>query len=413
MKQVDLHFNKLTKDTIDRLDNWSVNNGFKGWDPYDIQGSNFWMKMEAVRPVILMKILRRIVFIFTQVCPKVSRKMLNIKPAINAKGMGLMLSGYSNLYISSNDKNYLLSAKKYAKWLINNQSKGFAGISWGYPFDWLSPLLIPKNTPSAVVTSIVGDGFYSLYKATGDIDYLEICNQISIFFTTSLNETLICEDRQLRCYSYTPIDDYKVHNANLFVGEFLIRIGKEIDNKEFIQKGIECGNFAISEQHADGYIPYWALEQTQKYSHNRIHTDHYHSGFEIRMLYSIYKLLGDDRFHRSYRKYFDWYNENMYEHGYIPKYTIQSKYPINVHTCAEAILCQAALLNDHKENKDKLSRLIPWVLSEMEFKQGAYIHTISKTFFGVKIRSKLEMMRWGQAWMFRALSEVKLREMDD
>lgn len=395
-------------ETIKRLDAWIEQNGWRGWDPYDIKEIPLVWKLESLPPLLLVKIIRKVTFSLIDLCPLGARKVLKIRPLVNPKGMGLFLAGYCNLFDTTGKKRYLEKAKECARWLIMNQNTGYSGCSWGYPFDWQSPIIIPKGTPSSIATATVGDGFYLLYKCTGDEEFLSICENICNFFLNDLKITY--RDPDALCYSYTPLDDYQVHNTNLFIGEFLSRIGKETGNENWVEQGVRCGNFALKEQRPEGYLPYWGLKQTDIYSNGIIHTDHYHSGFEIRMLYGIWKNTEDERFREAYVKYFEWYLKNMFEDdGIIPKLTPDSKYPIDIHSCAEAILCQATLVQDHPEQKQHLEKTLEWVIRTMEYGEGTYTHMLRKIPFMGELCVNIPMIRWGQAWMLRALSEVCLK----
>ncbi|HIC99853.1 MAG TPA: hypothetical protein EYP05_00730 [Piscirickettsiaceae bacterium] len=254
--------------SINGLSNWIEKNGYAGWDPYDIKGLDISLKIQQLGDKNLFgKIIRKGYFSFTDLFPNVSRKLLNVRPLENAKGIGLVLTSYSKLYKITQNEVYLEKALKYANWLDKNRCKSYIGYNWGYPFDWQSAIFIPRGTPSSVVTYTVGNGFYELYKVTNDKKYLDICIGICEFFTKELNITY--EDDNRICHSYTPIDDYQVHNANLFVGEFLVKIGKKTNNEEWISRGVKCANFAISQQQKKGFIPYWGLEQTNKYSNGK------------------------------------------------------------------------------------------------------------------------------------------------
>ena len=127
---------------------------------------------------------------------------------------------------------------------------------------------------------MIGDSLHKLYLHTKDEKILKLCEDICDFCIKGLNKTF--NDGKSICFSYTPLDDYQVHNTNLFIGEFLTRIGKIINNKKFYEIGLKCGNFSLREQQSEGFLPYWGLEQTDKYSDGNIHVDHYHSGYEIR-----------------------------------------------------------------------------------------------------------------------------------
>ena len=384
---------------IKKLDIWFEKQNFKGWDPYDIKGLDISLKIQRLgNKSFFGKVIRKLYFDFTDLFPNISRKFLNIKPLENAKGVGLVLTSYSKLYKITNDKTYLKKALKYVDWLEKNRGTKYAGYNWGYPFDWQSAVFIPKGTPSSVVTYTVGNGFYELYKATNEKKYLDICIGICEFFTKDLNITY--KNNNKICHSYTPLDDYQVHNANLFVGEFLVKIGKEINKKEWIDRGIKCANFAISQQQEEGFIPYWGLEQTNEYSSGNIRNDHYHMGFEIRMLYSIWKMIDLEYIKNSWQKYFDFYLNNMFNNKGIPKLTKDSYYPVNIHSIAESIFCLSTLNEYYRNLDDKIVKIIKFAQEELEFKKGEYCYLVKKLSLFGEYKLKIPMYRWGQAWMF-------------
>ena len=392
-------------EAIQRLDSWIRRNGWSGWDPYDIKENRFISKIVKLSPILPNKIIRKFLFAAIDLCPLSARKILDIRPRVNAKGMGLFLAGYAQLYKVTAQDEYLKKAHECADWLIQNRCSSYSGWSWGYPFDWQSIRFIPKDTPSSVVTSAIGDGFFLLYQATSDPRFLNICREICSFFGENLNITY--KKNGAVCYSYTPLDNYQVHNANLFVGEFLTRIGREIGDDQLVEQGVRCGNFALQEQQPEGYLPYWGLAQTKTHSGGRIRTDHYHSGFEIRMLYSLWKNTEHKDFQKGYQKYYQWYLKNMFLMDHIPKMTPHNLYPINIHSCAEALLCQSTLLPDHPERFAQIQRTVDWIIKKMEYMPGQYIYLIRNLSFGGKWKTKIPYIRWGQAWMFRALCELQ------
>ena len=392
------------RDAINRLDSWVNMNGWSGWDPYDVKDKISTSRWGSQLDKRINKIFQKILFELEDLFPLSARKIFKVKPKINAKAMGLFLASYGNIYQATGQKKYLLKAHKCADWLFQNRVQQYRGCCWGYPFDWQSINYFPKNTPSSVVSATCGDAFFILYKITDDPKLLEICIKICVFFIESLKITH--EDQHALCYSYTPKDDYQVHNANLFVGEYLVRIGKEINDDFLIDRGIKCGYFALKEQQTEGYLPYWGLAQTNSHGSGKLRTDHYHSGFEIRMLYKLWKHTGLEAFHSGYVKYFDWYLRNMFISECIPKMTPNALYPVNIHSCAEALLCQATLLPDHPDRLSTVMRSANWVLSKMEYAPGQYTYLIKRYPVLGELRIDFPMIRWGQAWMLRAYSEL-------
>ena len=94
--------------------------------------------------------------------------------------------------------------------------------------------------------------------------------------------------------------------------------------------------------------------------------------------------------------------------------TPDKMYPVNIHSCAEAILCQATLLHDYPERLEYILRAVDWINEKMEYKPGQYAYLIKKTPFIDEIRVKIPMIRWGQAWIFKAYCELlsRIKESD-
>jgi len=388
------------KSSLTNLINWIERNGWSGYDPYDIQPPSLFFQKK------LSPLKRPIIKIFTGISkfsPIFFRNIFGIKKKINSNAMGLFAEGYLNLFLALKKEKYLDKAEECFNWVEHNYSKGYSGYCWGYPFDWASKIFIPKNTPSAVVSAICGKSFWEYYQYTRDEKYLKICKSICNFFLKNLNIDKFSEDKI--CFSYTPLDHFHVHNANLFVAEFLIKIGKEIKNQEFIDCGLKALNYALSEQNENGSICYWGKDQEK-----RCYIDHYHSGFAIRSLYSIWKLTGDEKIHKAVSRYYNFYLNNFFKSKTIPKITPTSIYPIDIHACAEAILCNGLLQGNFPKGKEYLENSIKWVIENMQTKEGWFIYRI-ENIEGIKWGVKIPYIRWGQAWMLNALSYVLLNKL--
>ncbi len=399
-----IELKKNAVEAINRLDRWIDKSGYCGWDPYDIKSKRLFIRPNNLLARPHRLVARKILDCCHDFCPIAARRICGVVPETNAKTIGLLMSAYVDIFSSTRDQHYLSRAIDLVPWLLENRNEEYSGCSWGYPFDWQSVRFIPRGTPSSVVTAVIGDGLHSLYTVTRDRQYLDFCTAICEFFLENLSKTVSTEDHL--CFSYTPIDDYRIHNSNLFVGEFLVRIGKEIDDSTYIDTGIKCGNFALSEQFDDGYLPYWSRSQTESHSGGKIHVDHYHSGFEIRSLHSLWKMSGLKEYQNAYRRYYDWYQKNMFtEHGLV-KFSPDSYYPVNIHSVAEAILCQSILLDDHPGRLPYIDNLLSWTIENLEYSPGEFTYLIKRKPLLGEVNLRIPMMRWGQAWMFRALSAL-------
>lgn len=393
-------------DSVAKLDRWIERNGWAGHDPYDIKGHPWILNLVRNRNQNrASRLIRGSLLLSVEVFPQAFRKLLRIKKETNAKAMGLFASAYLELYRQLKSDNFLHKAYECLKWLEQNRSRGYAGISWGLPFDWQSVIFIPKRTPVTSVTVICGDAFWDFYKFTGDRKYLSTCETICNFLINGLNIDYVNADEI--CFSYTPIDTFHIHNGNLFAAEFLIRVGKESNNEEFYEHGIKALNYSLNAQNKDGSFYYWALSEKDicNISDSTLkNIDHYHTGFVLRSLYSIYKRTGDKRVLEALSKGYQFYRDRLFEDKRVPKFKPDSTYPINIHSCAEAILCMSTLSDLFPDSLEYAQNVFLWTKENMQTREGWFIYMILNI-KGVRWKIKFPYIRWGQAWMMRAISQ--------
>jgi len=388
-------------ESIHKLDSWIEANGWAGYDPYDIKGHPWILgPTHNQNQNQASRTMRGGILLGAEFFPQASRKLLRIKKQINAKAMGLFATAYLILYQQSKKETYIQKAYECINWLWDNTSQGYTGKCWGYPFDWQSLILIPRGTPSVVVSSTCGEAFWNFYQLTGDRKYLDVCQDICEFFVTNFNIDYVHEDKI--CFSYTPIDRFHVHNANLFAAAFLIKVGKELNREGFYQHGIKALNYTLDAQNEDGSFYYWALSDGVAYNipEATLKTiDHYHTGFVLRSLYSIYKNTNADRVLETLTKGYQFYRDNLFKDKRVPKLKPDSIYPINIHSCAEAILCMSTLNDLFPDAMGYAQNAFSWTRDNMQGKDGHfyYMKTEGKV-------NKIPYIRWGQAWMMRALS---------
>jgi hypothetical protein len=393
----------------EKLINWIENEGYSGYDPYDIKGTSLFLNLRRLdsKYSIPLKVFRRLIFSMEYKYPLFMRKLLKVKKEINAKAMGLFASAYLNLYKAFGDESYLTKAKNCLDWLENNPSNGYKGLCWGYPFDWQSLVFIARGTPSSVVSNNVGNAFFKFYKITNDKKYMDICRSICEFFLNDLNIDVISEDKI--CFSYTPLDYMHVHNTNLLIAEFLIKVGTEIEDKSFIEYGIRAVNYTLNQQNQEGAFYYFGSEDKAQYNLPEVSlkkVDHYHTGFVLRSLISIMECMEIKGGCEALDKGYYYYKNNLFEKEVIPKLTPQNIYPINIHSCSEAISCLSKLSKRFPESLEMAERVTRWTIQNMQDKKGYFYYMIYSKGKVVKI----PYIRWAQAWMLFALSTYLYEE---
>ena len=78
--------------------------------------------------------------------------------------------------------------------------------------------------------------------------------------------------------------------------------------------------------------------------------------------------------------------------------------PINIIPVPRRYFCATLCRGDIRALNDLLE-VVLWTLSKMRMKSGFYRYLINKYGF-MEIKSNIVYMRWGQAWVFLALSQA-------
>jgi hypothetical protein len=384
---------------------WVKRNGWAGWDPYDIWDNRIGMWM-AKRENIFERIACGLTSRVGEFSPVYLRKILRVNPRINAKAMGLFAAGFLQLEASESAPRQINGEPGYVpcfRWLEDHKVVRFGGCGWGYPFDWKSRVLIPRDTPTVVNSAIIGDAYWLRYKYHADRESLAQCENICQFIMTGLNRSGHKNDGAF-CFSYTPVDKFQVHNANLLGAEFLIRIGMETGRDDWVETGLAAANFSLSEIREDGTLNYWSNEQSQA-----LQQDTYHSGFEIRSLNSIACFTGNKEFRYAADKYFQTWLRDYFSKNGIPCLHRGQTNVIEIHSCAESLLCAVKMFESENYSQELFLKHVKGVLSTVEklWVQEApdkgYFASKRHKLFCFDIKVDIPYIRWGEAWMFRSL----------
>jgi hypothetical protein len=372
---------------------------FRGYDPYDI-----FDRLARAPDSLSQRLQRKLTVIANRMTPRLARALLRIQPQLNPKALGLCLRSFALLYEQASGKEpWYAAAERALDLLTQSRNPQYPMPVWGYPFDWRSRVLIPRGTPSAVVNSIIADGLMEWFRVSGESRFLAMSCEICEFFVRYLNRSPGVGASF--CFSYTPLDHFHVHNANLFVAETLIKVGVAVGRSEWLELGRRAAAYALADQREDGSLSYWASDQTEA-GNPRI--DHYHTGFEIRLLCRIGRMLCNPELLLAAKRYYDFYRRNLLHpvgNNIMPKYTPDRIFPVDIHSCAELMILNAELAFDHNflESIEVLKRGSTWILTNMKDKHGNFYSRIENFGF-FKLHVKIPYIRWGMAWMLLALS---------
>lgn len=377
---------------VRKLQNYIESRDYAGYDPYDALNS----------PVLkfLSSRSKWVRIAFTQTFKRLPvnvRPILGVKKDHNPKGLGLFLSGYAKLYAVEKKPEYLEKIDYLLSLLEKLKSKGYSGNCWGYNFDWQNRvMLVPKNTPTIVNTSFIGHALLDCFEYTSNQQALDIAVSIKDFILKDLNRKV--ED-DVFCFSYTPIDNNYVHNANMLGASILIRLNKYCQDGRLVDAAMSSLAYSMKYQHEDGSW-YYAEPEVQHW------IDSFHTGFNIQAIrYFIQE--GFIEYEAAFEKGIEFYANNFFLEDGTHKYYHDRIYPIDIHCPSQAIVFFSGM---GKRYEDLTNTTLRWMLNNLYSGKGYFYFQKKKLY-----TNKIPYMRWSQAWAFHALTEyvIKFQEVDE
>lgn len=378
---------------------------FKGWDPYDGLNSKIFQSL----PFLKRSAICRLFFIqgFKR-CPINLRHLAMVPKEHNAKGIGLFLGGYCNLYhaVKANSKlaqdfgtiqDIEKQINELAELLILMQSKGYSGACWGYNFDWQARrlFLFPRFTPTVVATNFCATALLEAYEITKNKRYLEIALSAADFVIKDLHRTPY-KDGFL--FSYSPLDgNDTVFNASLLGSRLLSYCYHYTKNEEYKRLAELSVKACCAGQKENGAWVYGMLP-VQSW------VDSFHTGYNLDGLIAYQELTGDSTYNGYIERGFSYYISKMFECDGTPKYYDNQMYPIDIH-CPGQLIITLSRLHKFEQHRDLANKVMKWTVDNMQDKDGYFYYQLKKG-----ISSKISYMRWSNAFMFNALSYYILSE---
>ncbi len=371
----------------ENLRNYIESCDFAGYDPYDGLNSPLSQVLVCRNKYARMAItqtLKRLPFNL--------RPLLGVKKGHNPKGIGLFLWGYAKLYKAEKRPEYLNKIEYLLSLLEKLKSPGYAGNCWGYNFNWQSrAFFVPKFTPTIVNSSFIGHALIDAYEYTGIRKALDMAVSVKDFILKDLNK--YSEDGTI-CFSYTPIDNTKIHNANLLGASLLIRLYGISGQQHLKQNALAALAHSLKYQHNDGSW-YYAETNYQKW------IDSFHTGFNLQSI-RYFLNEGFSEYEPAFEKGVNFYADNFFLEDGTPKYYHNRIYPVDIHAPSQAIVFFSQLSEKYSGLTDRISR---WMLHNLYDSKGYFYFRKTKC-----CTNKISYMRWSQAWAFHALTSLLNRQ---
>ena len=368
---------------------------YKGWDPYDGLNSKIFDSL----PLKHWDLARLVWIQGFKRSPVNFRKIFFVPKEHNAKGIGLFLAGYCNLYNISEKGNFDFGSTKelrqhiivLADLLLKMKDTTYSGACWGYNFDWQARLtfLFPKNTPTVVATSFCVDALLKAYEITKKNEYLETAKSATNFVLKDLNRT---EFKSGFLFSYSVFNgNNTVINASLLGAKILSQVYSYTRQDELKTTAESTIRACCKAQNKDGSWVYGMLS-VQNW------IDSFHTGYNLDAIQCYQLATGDTQFNAYIEKGLDYYLKTFFFNDGTPKYYHNETYPIDIH-CPGQLFVTLSRTGTFSANEGIARKVVNWTISNMQDPKGYFYYQMKKG-----ISSKISYMRWSNAFMFNALS---------
>ena len=369
------------------LEDFLRRSGLRGWDPYDalnsplVRGLSFGLKYPRIAFTQALKI-----------CPINLRPALGIRPSYNPKGLGLFLAGCLRRMTLHDDPRY----EETARWLVGKlhelRSLGYSGACWGYPFPWQSrAFFVPRWTPTIVNTAFVAHALLDAADLLEDESCLVMARSACDFI---LNDLRRREEDGALCFSYTPIDDLAVHNANILGAGLLARVGARTGEEELLETARRSARYLLRHQHADG--GWWYAEP--EYQH---WVDSFHTGFNLESLLRVIRHAEMPEARGHLELGYRYFLRRFFEADGTPRYFHDKTDPIDIHCPTQAFVTISELW-EIEPAPELMSRLARWFLERMRAPTGYFYYRLGR--FGP---NRIPYLRWGQGWAYHGLTRLE------
>lgn len=360
---------------------------FAGHDPFDMLNS----RLLSATPLYRSEFMRLAWLQLGKRSPLNFRPLLCVPKKRNPKGVGLFISGLLQDYRRTGDQQYLTEARELAEWLLAQRANAadWQYSCWGYHFDWQArAFYVPVGKPNIITTVYVARALYELGELTGDAKLVEVALDAARF----ISHHLFTEADGRRFYAYIPGETAFVHNASLWGAAWCGFAGKQLGDDAMVEQALTVARQSVQEQREDGAWVYGAR-------HHHQFIDGFHTGYNLEALHLLRTALATSEFDDVIALGYRYYVDNFFEPDGTAKYYNTHRYPIDMHSFAQAIFTLLKI-GGSAADQALCDKVVQRAIELMYVpKTGLFIYQKTRWF-----TNRINYSRWTQAWAYSSLA---------
>lgn len=376
------------KQSLSCVQEWVEQQEYRGYEPFD--GLSSWFRPMACGNIFAERLLQQLI----RQSPVNLRPIFGITPKESTKGRGYMASGYLKLYRITKQQEYLDKAIQCLKWLDEHKVGRFRHHSWSNHFDFASRFgRYTKDEPIIVWTALIGHAYVEAYELTKMDWLLKVADSACRWILDLPRERTDTGD----CMSYMACHQNSVHNANMLGAGILARTAQYTESQDCRRVARSAMEYSCSRQRSDG--SWWYAENPACHW-----IDNFHTGYNLDSLKHFRDAMGEHLYTRNFNEGLAYYKANFFEQSGRPKYYHDRTYPIDIQCAAQAIETLAFVSSNDPEALKLAMRVAIWTIRHMQATKGYFYYRQYPL-----IKARTPMLHWGQATMFKALTQLFLQ----
>ncbi len=362
-----------------------------------------YSKFDALNSPLLNKIsfnnkwLRLIYTQFVKEIPFHIRPLLRVNKSKNPKGIALFARAYFFLYQKTSDPAYLRKGESLIHWLLENPSRGYKHLCWGYNFIWQNTIFLQDMfEPNAVVSVFVGEALVHAYRVTENEKYLNAACSVADFILKDLPVLYNANDELAVAYVLRDVDAVVLNNQ-ILTGAYLVKVWRHTKEERLFKTVVKLMNYTVNRA-----TDYYAWYYTHPKEKSPIIHDNYHTGGILDGLIEYFEETGDDRYMKVYWKGLEYYQNNLFEYDGAPRWMNNRKYPFDIHGSAQGIITFNKASRHKPEYQRQAEVIYTWAVRNL-YRENKHDFAYRQ---GRLMKWNYSLMRWCNAWMARAVAEL-------
>ncbi len=384
----DTDFRTQLTDSLDRVQHWVEDHGYRGYEPFD--GLSSWFRPLTFGTLLGDRLLLQLI----RQSPVNLRPLMGVTRKDSTKGRGYMAWGYLYRHRATGDRGYLAKAEACLDWLDAHKCPRFATHAWSNHFDFASRGgRYTKDDPIIVWTALIGQAYLDAYELTRNERWLRIADSVCGWIMALPREHTERGD----CISYLAHVQSSIHNSNMLGAALLARTARITGNAAYRDVARSAMEYSCSRQRPDG--SWWYAEAP---GHHWI--DNFHTGYNLDSLRCYLDHSGESEWQDHLRRGLAFYKEHFFEADGCPKYYHSRRYPVDSQCAGQAIETLAAFADRDPDCLELSIRVARWTIANLQGRDGHFFYRIYPL-----MKARTPMLHWAQGTIFKGLAVLSAR----